>query len=89
MTILYYGCTQEKEFLKEHNHNSKINIREISFKEALSLPSFSTAYQKVAKNKGGFNGTEVARTAFEIEFGFTIVEESPVRIITYDDGAVL
>ena len=87
MTILYYSCTQEKEFVNEHNH-SKINYEEKSFKEALSLSLFNDALKKIAKKRGAFRSEAEAKTALEEQFGFTIVEDAPVRIVTDENGII-
>lgn len=85
--IILSGCTQEKEFINEHNHPN-IDFKEKSFKEALSLPLFNDAFQKVAKKRGAFRSEDAARTALEDEYGFSIVVDSPIRIITDENGTV-
>jgi hypothetical protein len=86
-TFLYFSCTQEKEFVNEHNH-SKIDFKEKSFKEALSLPLFNDALKKVAKQKGILRSEDAARTALEDQYGFTIVADAPVRIVTDENGTI-
>lgn len=85
--IILGACTQEKEFINEHNH-SKIDFKEKSFKEALSLPLFNDALKKVAKQKGALRVEDAARTALEDQYGFTIVTDAPIRIITDENGTV-
>lgn len=85
--IILSGCTQEKEFINEHNHRN-IDFKEKSFKEALSLPLFNDALKKVAKQKGAFRSEDAARTALEDQYGFTIVADAPIRIITDENGTV-
>ena len=85
--IILSGCTQEKEFVNEHNH-PKIDFKEKSFKEALSLPLFNDALKKVAKQKGALRSEDAARTALEDQYGFTIVTDAPIRIITDENGTV-
>ena len=85
--FLLNSCTQEKEFINEHNH-PKIDFKEKSFKEALSLPLFNDALQKVAKQKGALRSEDAARTALEDQYGFTIVTDAPIRIITDENGTV-
>ena len=85
--IILSGCTQEKEFINEHNH-PKIDFKEKSFKEALSLPLFNDALKKVAKQKGALRSEDAARTALEDQYGFTIVTDAPIRIITDENGTV-
>ncbi len=81
------SCSVEENILKKVNHK-KIDFKEKSFKEALSIPIFNNAYQKVAKNKGEFKSEDAARTALEDQYGFTIVTDSPVRIITDENGTI-
>ena len=85
--FLLNSCTQEKEFVNEHNHRD-IDFKEKSFKEALSLPLFNDALQKVAKQKGALRSEDAARTALEDQYGFTIVTDAPIRIITDENGTV-
>jgi hypothetical protein len=88
LAAVVFSCAEERDFVKEQNQKPNINFRQVSFKEALSIPIFKNAYQKIAKNSSNFGGAEQARTALEEQFGFTIVAESPVRIITDQHGAV-
>lgn len=81
------SCSVEENILKKVNHN-KIDFKEKSFKEAFSIPIFNDAYQKVAKKKGEFKSEDAARTALEEQYGFTIVTDSPVRIITDENGTI-
>lgn len=85
--FLLNSCTQEKEFINEHNHPN-IDFKEKSFKEALSLPLFNDALQKVSKQKGALRSEDAARTALEDQYGFTIVTDAPIRIITDQNGTV-
>ena len=85
--IILSGCTQEKEFVNEHNHRN-IDFKEKSFKEALNLPLFNDALKKVAKQKGAFRSEDAARTALEEQYGFSIVADAPIRIITDENGTV-
>lgn len=85
--IIFSGCTQEKEFVNEHNH-TKIKFEEVSFKQALSLPIFNNALQKVAKQRVAFRNDDAARTALEDQYGFTIVTDAPIRIVTDENGTV-
>lgn len=88
MIAILFGCSQEKYFIDQHNHG-KIDFKEKSFKEALAMPVFNDAYKQVAKSKSAFRSTDDARTALEDQFGFTIVADSPVRIITQENGTIL
>ena len=88
MTILYYSCTQEKEFVNEHNH-PKINYEEKSFKEALGLSLFNDALKKVAKKSLALRSEDAARTAIEEQYGFTIVTDAPINIISRENGTIL
>ncbi|WP_395044135.1 hypothetical protein [Flavobacterium sp.] len=87
-TFLYYSCTQEKEYITGQNRIN-FDLKEKSLKEALDMPIFSTAYSKLTKKKFSSTTSETARTALEYQFGFTIVPDEPVRIITKPDGTVL
>ncbi|WP_395044992.1 hypothetical protein [Flavobacterium sp.] len=84
-TFLYYSCTQEKEYINGQNRIN-FDLKEKSLKEALDMPVFSTAYSKLTKKKFSSTTSETARTALEDQFGFTIVTDEPVRIITHADG---
>ena len=86
-TFLYYSCTQEKEYINKKNRIN-FDLKEKSLKEALDMPIFSTAYSKLTKKKFSSSTSETARTALEDQFGFTIVPEVPVKIITKPDGTV-
>lgn len=88
LAAVVFSCAEERDFVKEQNHRPNVDFKEVSFKEALSIPIFKNAYQKVAKSKSDFGGAEQARTALEEQFGFTIVESSPVRIITDQHGVI-
>lgn len=81
------SCSVEENVVKKINHK-KIDFKEKSFKEALSIPIFSDSYKKLAKNKGEFKNEDDARTALEDQYGFTIVTDSPVRIITDENGTI-
>jgi hypothetical protein len=85
--LLLNSCTQEKEFINENNHRD-IDFNEKSFKEALSLPLFNDALKKVANQKGALRSEDAARTALEDQYGFTIVTDAPIRIITDENGTV-
>lgn len=85
--FLLNSCTQEKEFINEHNQ-PKIKFEEKSFKEALNLSLFNDALKKVSKQKGALRSEDVARTALEDQYGFTIVTDAPIRIITDENGIV-
>ena len=52
------------------------------------MPIFSTAYSKLTKKKFSSTTSETARTALEDQFGFTIVPDVPVKIISKPDGTV-
>ena len=85
--FLLNSCTQEKDFVNEHNHRD-IDFKEKSFKETLSLPLFNDALKKVAKQKEALRSEDAARTALEDQYGFTIVTDAPIRIITDENGTV-
>ena len=86
-TFLYYSCTQEKEYINEKNRIN-FDLKEKSLKEALDMPIFSNAYSKLTKKKFSSSASETARTALEDQFGFTIVPDVPVKIISKPDGTV-
>ena len=81
LAFFAYSCTYEKEFVNEENH-LKIKMEQKSFDELLQLPAFNEAYRKVIKSKTVLSNEIMARTALEEQYGFTIVAESPVRIVT-------
>jgi hypothetical protein len=78
---LFTGCSEEKEFVNQHNHD-KLKIENKSFKEVLNIPIFNDSYQRLAHKKVKITNSQEARTALEDEFNFTIVESSPVKVIT-------
>ncbi|WP_395043003.1 hypothetical protein [Flavobacterium sp.] len=86
-TFLYYSCTQEKEYINGQNRIN-FDLKEKSLKEALDMPIFNNAYSKLTKKKFSSSSSETARTALEDQFGFTIVPDVPVKIITKPDGTV-
>ena len=86
-TFLYYSCTQEKEYINGQNRIN-FDLKEKSLKEALNMPIFSNAYSKLTKKKFSSTTSETARTALEDQFGFTIVPDVPVKIISKPDGTV-
>ena len=86
LALFAYSCSEENDFIKK----KKIDfaIKEKSFKEALGMPLFTNAYSKLAQKTVTSTNTELARTALEEQFGFMIVPDAPVKIITKEDGTV-
>ena len=87
VALFVYSCSQENDFIKEQNH-SKLKFEQKTFEEVLKIPIFNEAYRKITKSKSVFNESAEARTALEDQYGFTIVENSPVRITTDENGSV-
>ena len=81
LLTLFTGCTQEKDYVNENNH-SKLKIENKSFQEVLNIPIFNKSYQRLAQKKGKTSNSQEAKTALENEYNFTIVESSPVKVIT-------
>ena len=84
VALIVYSCAEEKDFVKEQNHE-KIKMEDQSFDKLLQLPVFSDAYQRVVKAKVKIPNSAMARTALEEQYGFDIVTQVPVRIITTTD----
>lgn len=85
VTIAFIFSSCEKELYQEtiKNENLKnLKLESKSFKELLQLPTFNNAYQKIANRKLNLNNSLTARTALEDQFGFTIVEDKPIKVIT-------
>ena len=87
LALFAYSCSEENNFVKEQNH-SKLKFEQKTFEEVLKIPIFNEAYRKISKSKTVFNKSAEARTALEDQYGFTIVENSPVRITTEEDGSI-
>ena len=87
LALFAYSCSEENNFVKEQNH-SKLKFEQKTFEEVLKIPIFNEAYRKITKSKSVFNESAEARTALEDQYGFTIVENSPVRITTDENGSV-
>ncbi|WP_298392624.1 hypothetical protein [Flavobacterium sp.] len=79
----------EKDLYEEGiKQNSNLKIEQKSFQELLLNKKFSSAYQKVEKSRISKREGLQGRTALEDEYNFTIVEKSPVKILTNDsDGS--
>jgi hypothetical protein len=86
LALFAYSCSEENDFIKKKKND--FTVKEKSFKEALDMPVFTNAYSKLAKKTVASTNTEFARTALEEQFGFMIVPDSPVKIITKEDGTV-
>jgi hypothetical protein len=80
----------EKDLYEEGiKQNNNLKIEQKSFQELLLNKKFNTAYEKVEKSKISKKGDLQGRTALEDEYNFTIVEQSPVKILTNEsDGSV-
>ena len=87
LAFFAYSCSEENNFVKEQNH-LKVKFEQKTFEEVLKIPIFNEAYRKIVKSKGVLNKSAEARTALEDEYGFTIVENSPVRITIDEYGSV-
>ena len=84
MALIVYGCSEEQDFVKQQNYK-KIKMEDQSFDKLLQLPVFNDAYQKVVKAKTKITNSTMGRTALEEQYGFDIVPEVPVRIISTTD----
>ena len=87
LALFAYSCSEENNFVKEQNH-SKLKFEQKTFEEVLKIPIFNEAYRKISKSKTVFNKSAEARTALEDQYGFTIVAETPVRIVTDQYGVI-
>ena len=85
VALIAYGCSEEKDFVKNQNHE-KIKMEDQSFEKLLQLPIFNDAYQRVVKANVKIPNSTMARTALEEQYGFDIVTQVPVRIITTPDN---
>lgn len=86
LALFAYSCSEENDFIKKNRVD--FTVKEKSFKAALDMPVFTNAYSKLAKKTVASTNTDLARTALEEQFGFMIVPDSPVKIITKEDGTV-
>ncbi len=86
--VVLISC--EKELYEEGiKQNNNLKIEQKSFQELLLNKKFSSAYEKVEKSKVIKREALQGRTSLEDEYNFTIVEQSPVKILTNDsDGSV-
>lgn len=86
--IVLASC--EKDLYEESiKQNNKLKIEQKSFQELLLNKKFNAAYEKVEKSKISKKGDLQGRTALEDEYNFTIVEQSPIKILTNEsDGSV-
>ena len=84
LVLFAYSCSEENDFIKKKKND--FNVKEKSFKEALGMPVFTNAYSKLAQKTVTSTNTELARTALEEQFGFMIVPDAPVKIVTKEDG---
>lgn len=80
------ACTLEEDVAREQAHQEKMKLESKSFHELLQTSLFSTAYKKVINKKVTLSNDFAARTALEDQYGFTIVEDQPVKVITDVDG---
>jgi Peptidase family M23 len=81
VALIVYGCSEEQDFVKQQNYK-KIKMEDQSFDKLLQLPVFNDAYQKVVKAKTKITNSTMGRTGLEEQYGFDIVPEVPVRIIS-------
>ena len=84
IALIVYGCSEEQDFVKQQNYK-KIKMEDQSFDKLLQLPIFNDAYQKVVKAKSKITNSTMGRTALEEQYGFDIVPEVPVRILSTTD----
>lgn len=86
--VVLISC--EKDLYEEGiKQNNNLKIEQKSFQELLLNKKFSSAYEKVEKSKFIKREALQGRTSLEDEYNFTIVEQSPVKILTNDsDGSV-
>ena len=81
IALIAYSCSEENDFVKGQNHG-KIKIEEQSFEKLLQLTVFNDAYQRVVKTKVKIANSTMARTALEEQYGFDIVADAPIKVIT-------
>lgn len=84
IALIVYGCSEEQDFVKQQNYK-KIKMEDQSFDRLLQLPVFNDAYQKVVKAKSKITNSTMGRTALEEQYGFDIVPEVHVRILSTTD----
>jgi len=80
----------EKDLYEEGiKQNNNLKIEQKSFQELLLNKKFNSAYKKVEKSKISKKGDLQERTQLKDDYNFTIVEQSPVKILTNEsDGSV-
>ena len=86
--IILNACTFEEEIIKQNGYQEKMKLESKKFSELLKLPAFSNAYKRVINKKVILSNDLAARTALEDQYGFTIVENKDVKIITDVDGSI-
>jgi hypothetical protein len=86
--IILNGCTFEEEIIKQNGYQERMKLESKKFSELLKLPAFSNAYKRVINKKVILSNDLAARTALEDQYGFTIVENKDVKIITDVDGTI-
>lgn len=80
--LLILSCTNEKNFLNEKDHHSKIS--EKSFDELSKMPSFTNAFEKIPKKSKSSSLLSDSRSAIEEEFDFTF-SDKPAKVIEAAD----
>jgi hypothetical protein len=86
--IILNACTFEEEIIKQNGYQEKMKLESKKFSELLKLPAFSNAYKRVINKKVALSNDLAARTALEDQYGFTIVENKDVKIITDIVGSI-
>lgn len=84
--VFLNSCTLEEDIIKKNDCQEKIKLESKKFSELLKLPVFSNAYKRLINKKVILSNESAARTALEDQYGFTIVESKPVKVIT-DQGS--
>lgn len=80
-----FSCSKEEEFEREQMAQ-KAHLNIVRLQEALAIPIFSDAYQKITNTKN--LKRSAARTALEEAYDFDIVATAPVKVVTAEDGTI-
>jgi hypothetical protein len=73
------------ETIYKDNLAKNLRIEEKSFNELMVTKKFNYAYNQIEKSKNKATESSVNKTDLENEYNFTIVNTSPIKVITNDE----
>mgnify|MGYP006182645719 FL=1 len=83
-TVFFASCSLEDEYVakQQYQQSSKYSIERKSLKELLQDQKFSTAFNKLPKQKTIITTPVTGRTVMEQDYGFTISENIPAQVMS-------